>query len=174
MTTNISGTMDTTDRGYSTTDDNSNTEVAQLSSPQDTALNGANGTKNAQLAQGLGWFSLGLGLAEVLAPRSVAKIAGLDTKHTALIRMFGLREMTSGVAIFMQRKPAGALWSRVAGDALDLACLGAAFASPASKKGRLAFATASVLGVTAADVFCAKQQGNGSSESLSDKAGVLH
>lgn len=127
---------------------------------------------NGQLAQGLGWFSLGLGLAEFLAPRGVAKIAGLDTKHTGLIRMFGLREMASGVGIFMQRKPVEALWSRVAGDALDLACLGAAFASPSSKKGRLAFATASVLGVTVADVLCAKQ--HDSDHTLSDKAGVLH
>ena len=126
---------------------------------------------NGQLAQGLGWFSLGLGLAEFLAPRGVAKIAGVDPKHTGLIRMFGLREIASGVGIFMQRKPVEALWSRVAGDALDLACLGAAFASPSSKKGRLAFATASVLGVTVADVLCAKQ--HESKRTLTDKAGVL-
>jgi len=166
--------MDTTERGHSTTDEDSNTQAAQLSQTHNTAVNGSNRTMNAHLAQGLGWFSLGLGLAEVLAPRAVAKIAGLDTKHTGLIRMFGLREMASGVGIFMQQKPAEALWSRVAGDALDIACLGAAFASPTSKKGRLAFATASVLGVTAADVFCAKQQGNGSSGTLNNKAGVLH
>jgi hypothetical protein len=86
--------------------------------------------------------------------------------------MFGLREMASGVGIFMQRKPAEALWSRVAGDALDLACLGGAFVSPANKKGRLAFATASVLGVTAADVFCAKQLNT--QKTVSDKAGVWH
>jgi uncharacterized membrane protein len=108
-----------------------------------------------QLARGLGWFSIGLGLAEFLSPRGVARIAGVRG-NTTLIRLFGLREIASGVGIFMQRRPAAAVWSRVAGDALDLACLGAAFASPDSNKGRVAFATANVLTVTALDVICAQ------------------
>ena len=110
-----------------------------------------------KLAQGLGWFSIGLGLAEVLAPRGVAKIAGVRG-NTALIRLFGLREIASGIGIFMQgKRPAAAVWSRVAGDALDLAALASAFASSDSKKGRVAFATANVLTVTALDVICAQQ-----------------
>jgi uncharacterized membrane protein len=111
-----------------------------------------------QLARGLGWFSIGLGLAELLAPRGVAKIAGVRGDNNGLIRMFGLREIASGVAIFMQgKRPAAAVWSRVAGDALDIAALGVAFASSNSRKGRVAFATANVLGVTALDVICAQQ-----------------
>jgi uncharacterized membrane protein len=116
-----------------------------------------NGVDAEKLARGLGWFSLGLGLAEVLAPRGVAKIAGVRGNKT-LIRLFGLREIASGIAIFMQgKRPAAAVWSRVAGDALDLASLGAAFASPDSNKGQVAFATANVLAVTALDVLCAQQ-----------------
>jgi uncharacterized membrane protein len=115
-----------------------------------------------QLARGLGWFSIGLGLAEVLTPRAVAKVAGLKGEHTGLIRLFGLREIASGVGIFAQgKRPAASLWARVAGDALDVACLGAAFASTEAKKGRLAFATANVLAVTALDVLCAQQMSNG-------------
>jgi uncharacterized membrane protein len=118
-----------------------------------------------QLARGLGWFSLGLGLAELLAPRGVAKVAGMRG-NTTLIRLFGMREIASGIAIFTQgKRPAGALWSRVVGDALDLACLGAAYASPDNDKARLTFATANVLAVTALDVLCARQlsaDGNGS------------
>jgi uncharacterized membrane protein len=110
-----------------------------------------------QLARGLGWFSIGLGLAEVLSPGGVAKVAGLEGRWHGLIRLFGLREIASGVAIFMRKRPAAAVWSRVAGDALDLACLGVSFASPRSSKGRLAFATANVLAVTALDVICAQQ-----------------
>lgn len=113
-----------------------------------------------QLARGLGWFSIGLGLAEVLAPRGIAKIAGAGGNHTGLIRLFGLREIASGIGIFAQgKRPAAAVWSRVAGDALDLAALGAAFASPRSSKGRVAFATANILAVTAIDVLCAQQLG---------------
>jgi uncharacterized membrane protein len=110
-----------------------------------------------KLARGLGWFSLGLGLAELLAPRGVAKVAGMRG-NTTLIRLFGLREIASGIAIFAQgRRPKEALWSRVAGDALDLACLGAAYATPENDKARLTFATANVLAVTALDVLCARQ-----------------
>jgi uncharacterized membrane protein len=133
--------------------------------------NGDHGKKNGseRLANGLGWFSIGLGLAEVLAPRGVAKIAGLEGKHTGLIRLFGLREIASGIGIFSQRKPAEAVWSRVLGDGLDIACLAAAYGSPRSKKTRLALATASVLGVTALDVICAKEL----SESKGIKLGAV-
>ncbi|HEX8000781.1 MAG TPA: SRPBCC family protein [Pyrinomonadaceae bacterium] len=114
-----------------------------------------------QLARGLGWFSIGLGLAELLTPRGVAKIAGVRG-NTGLIRVMGLREIAHGIAIFAQgKRPTAAVWSRVAGDALDLAALGAAFASPDSSKGRVAFATANVLAVTALDVICAQQLSSG-------------
>src|ERR1044071_306569 len=80
---------------------------------------GSDGRQNAlkkyvdeeQLARGLGWFSIGLGLAELLAPRGVAKVAGLRDGNTALIRLFGLREIASGIAIFAGgRRPAGPVW----------------------------------------------------------------
>ena len=121
-------------------------------------LRSASGKK---LANGLGWFSIGLGLAELLAPRAIASISGVPKGRTGLIRLYGLREIASGIAIFSQQNPAGGVWSRVAGDALDLASLGAAAKSPDSNKGRLAFATANVLAVTALDVICANQLSNG-------------
>jgi uncharacterized membrane protein len=111
-----------------------------------------------QLARGLGFFSLGLGLSEFLAPRAIAKISGIDEENTGVIRLMGLREILHGLGIFAQgRKPTEAVWARVAGDALDLAALGAAFASPKSSKGRLAFATANVMAVTALDLICASE-----------------
>ncbi|MFL6254612.1 MAG: SRPBCC family protein [Pyrinomonadaceae bacterium] len=125
-----------------------------------------------QLARGLGWFSLGLGLWELLAPRGVAKVAGMRG-NTALIRLFGLREIASGIAIFTQgKRPAGAVWSRVVGDALDLACLGVAFASPDSNKGRVAFATANVLAVSALDVLCAQQLSAGGDGAQTERGNV--
>ncbi|MBV9958997.1 MAG: SRPBCC family protein, partial [Acidobacteria bacterium] len=93
--------------------------------------------------------------------------------NTTLIRLFGLREIASGIGIFMQgRKPAAAVWSRVAGDALDIASLGVAFASPQSKKGRVAFATANVLAVTALDVLCAQQLSSRNGSDTGGKAPV--
>lgn len=124
-----------------------------------------------QLARGLGWFSLGLGLAEVLAPRAIARIAGVRGNHTGLIRLFGLREIASGIGIFAQgKRPAGAIWSRVVGDALDIGALGMAMASPGSNKGRVAFATTNVLAVTALDVLCAQQL---SSRTSAAKSGAI-
>ena len=114
-----------------------------------------------RLARGLGWFSVGLGLTELLAPRFIARISGVSENRTGLIRLYGLRELASGVAIFTQKNPAAGVWSRVAGDALDLASLGAAASSPNTNKGRLTFATANVLAVTALDVMCARQLSNG-------------
>ena len=114
-----------------------------------------------RLARGLGWFSIGLGLTELLAPRAIAKISGVSNKHTGLIRLYGLREIAAGVTIFSQQRPAAGMWSRVAGDALDLASLGIAFTAPEAKRGRVAFATANVLAVTALDLIAAKQLSTG-------------
>src|SRR3982750_1129743 len=141
--------------------ENSTTQPTRSQEPRNSAIRTTNGNGQklapSRMAKGLGWFSIGLGLAELLAPRGVAKIAGLPGKHTGAIRLFGLREIAAGVSIFVQPQSSVPVWSRVAGDGLDIACLGAAFALPEAKKGRLAFATASVLGVTALDVLTAQQ-----------------
>ena len=111
----------------------------------------------ARIARGLAWFSISLGVLEVLAPRLVSRIVGGRGDNSTLIRLYGVREIVSGAMIFGQgTKPAAAMWSRVAGDALDIATLAAA-ASSSRHKGALAFATANVLGVTALDVYCAQE-----------------
>jgi uncharacterized membrane protein len=48
------------------------------------------------------------------------------------------------------------MWSRVAGDAMDLAMLGKVMANPENDRSRALFATANVLAVTALDVMCAR------------------
>src|SRR5215217_4681488 len=123
-------------------------------------------TSAKRLAKGLGWFSIGLGLAELLAPRAIANISGVSNKHTGLIRLYGLREISSGITIFAQKKPTEGVWSRVVGDAIDLASLGVAGSKPDAKLGRVAFATANVLAVTALDVICAMQLSSGSNQGI--------
>src|ERR1044072_3699307 len=118
-------------------------------------------TSAKRLAKGLGWFSVGLGLAELLAPRAIAGISGVSKERTGLIRLHGLRELAAGIAIFSQKKPTGAMWSRVAGDALDLVSLSVACTSPDAKRGRITFATANVVAVTALDIICAMQLSDG-------------
>src|SRR5262245_32797743 len=109
------------------------------------------------LARTLSWFSIGLGLAEVMAPRALARLIGVSGEHRMLLRLFGLREIASGVGLLTQRRPVPWMWGRVGGDALDLACLGAALTSDEARPGRIAAAMAAVAGVTALDVLCSQQ-----------------
>ena len=118
------------------------------------------GTGGESLADFLGFFSIGLGLAEVLVPGAIARVCGIDQpdgRSRTTIRAMGLREISSGLAILSKQQPEKAVWSRVVGDALDLALLGKVLANPDNDRGRTLFATANVLAVTALDVMCAKQ-----------------
>jgi uncharacterized membrane protein len=108
----------------------------------------------ATLARGLGWFSLGLGLMEVAAPKRVAAAVGLDD-HSGLIQAFGLREIASGLGLLSGQRTADWLWARVGGDALDLALLGTALGSDNPRRDRALAATAAVAGVTMLDAVCA-------------------
>ena len=126
-----------------------------------------------KLAKGFGWFSIGLGLAELFAPRAIANISGVPNARTGLIRLYGLREIASGIAIFSQENPAAGVWSRVAGDALDLASLGNAARSPNARTGRIAFATANVLAVTTLDVIAAKQLSSNGSRGIHARASCI-
>jgi uncharacterized membrane protein len=118
-----------------------------------------NGGYAEQLAMGLGWFSIGLGVAQVLAPEKIARLVGVSrpTDRRALVQMCGLREIASGVAILSRQNPVGGLWSRLAGDALDLAALGAIMGSNSAQRTRTVAATGAVLGVTALDVYCSRK-----------------
>jgi uncharacterized membrane protein len=109
-----------------------------------------------KLANGLGWLSIALGLAEILAPRALARLIGVR-HHPVLFAALGLREITSGLGILSQRRPAGWLWSRVAGDVMDLSLLGTAFVSEDAEDHRVEAAAAAVAGVTVLDAMCAWQ-----------------
>ena len=110
------------------------------------------------LARGLGWFGAGLGVAEVLMPRTVAKAIGVSPTGSIpmLLRSMGIRELASSAAIFSEPDSAGRRFSRVAGDAVDLALLGVAIAKPDTGKKRLIIAIAAVVGVAILDVIAAR------------------
>lgn len=103
------------------------------------------------LSRGLAWFSFGLGFAELFAPRHVARLIGVDESHARLIQLCGVREIGAGFGI-MQYKPSAFLWSRVAGDVMDLGLLAAALRSENSDPKRVKTAIAAVAAVTALDV----------------------
>ena len=111
------------------------------------------GKEKDAVTSALGWFSVGLGAAELIAPGAVARFIGVDEdEHRGLLRAFGVRELIAGAAILTRPRPTYWLWNRVIGDAMDLAALGRAMRSPDNSRTRLALASAAVLGVTALDV----------------------
>ena len=113
----------------------------------------------AKLVNGLGWFSVGLGVVEIVAPGMLASCIGLPQrrKSRAVARFFGVREVAAGLGILSKSKPGPWVWARVAGDALDLATLGKALASDDSNRWKTGLATAAVAGVTALDIYAANQ-----------------
>jgi hypothetical protein len=120
--------------------------------------NGHSG-RGETLATALGWFSIALGVAQLVAPDAVARLIGVrdDDRTCNTMRALGAREVSAGLGLLSVSQPAGWAWSRVAGDAMDLALLGKALAEPSSDRSRTAVATAAVLGVTALDVMCASE-----------------
>jgi hypothetical protein len=107
------------------------------------------------LARGLGWFSIALGLAEVLAPRRLTRSLGMRG-HENLVRAYGFREIVTGVGILASRDPKPWIWGRVGGDALDVATLAGALESGNPKRENVGLAMGAVAGVAALDLYCAQ------------------
>jgi uncharacterized membrane protein len=102
-------------------------------------------------AHTLGWLSIGLGVAALLAPRPVSRMTGLGG-HDSLLRLVGARELASGVGLVTQQQKTPWLWSRVLGDVMDLALIAGAL-KPANPGRYRALTTAAVVaGIAAADV----------------------
>lgn len=107
------------------------------------------------VAKGLGWFSIGLGLVELLAPRAVARCLG-SSDGTGIRRAYGLREIATGIGILRSEEPGPWLWGRVAGDVLDLATLGAGLGNDLRRRQHVGVAIAGVAAVTMIDLLCAR------------------
>src|SRR5262245_48192537 len=124
---------------------------------------GMTGWNEEKIARGLGLFGIGLGLAEIAAPRGLAKLIGIRGDYSDLLRLLGIRKVASGIGILAERRPAGPragplaawMWSRVGGGAMDLALLGAALKSGKARQGKVV--AAAVAGVTALDLVCSLQ-----------------
>ncbi|RWB72410.1 MAG: hypothetical protein EOQ50_19445 [Mesorhizobium sp.] len=133
-------------------------------------------TGSDRLTRALGWFSIGLGLTELMAPGFIARTLGLEGKE-ALIRAYGARELASAVPTLSVDKPVG-LASRIAGDVLDLATLSSALRPGNAKRDNAAIAFALVIGVTLldlvafADVKASHRRERGTHRDYSDRSGL--
>lgn len=108
-----------------------------------------------QLARGLGWFSIGLGVVEFFAPRRVTETLGMEG-HETLVRAFGIREIMAGIMTLSVEKNAG-LWARVGGDGLDAAALLSGLTPENPKKGNIALALLMVGGIAMLDYRAAQE-----------------
>lgn len=112
-----------------------------------------------ELARGLGMFSLALGSAQLAAPVAVARLAGVRADGPTargVTSLCGVRELVQGAGILSGRGTAGWLWSRVAGDVLDVATLAVGAARGGAAPARLGLSLAALAGVTVADVVAAR------------------
>jgi hypothetical protein len=121
-----------------------------------TALRGQSRSKHDELARGLGYFSLALGVAELLAPRALCNAIGLKGLE-GVVRAYGAREIATGVAILASHDPAPWIWARVAGDMADIATVATGVQQQNPKRENAALALAALTAVTLVDVACANR-----------------
>ncbi|ULH14504.1 hypothetical protein MF271_10715 [Deinococcus sp. KNUC1210] len=117
----------------------------------------------------LSWFSIGLGTLETFAPTILGRLLGLE-RHTALLRFYGLRELTAGGALLTQTTTPQWLWARVAGDAVDIVTLTLLLGPDNRKRANAGVALAAVLGITGLDLWAALQLTRAQAESVHPQA----
>lgn len=105
------------------------------------------------LATGLGLFSLGLGLVELLAPNSLARSLGMEGQER-LLQAYGIRELGTGLGILAAADPSPWIQGRIGGDLLDLGTLAVQMRPANPGKGLVALALGMVAGVAVLDVYC--------------------
>jgi hypothetical protein len=127
------------------------------------------------LARFLGWFSLALGVVELVAPGKITQSVGLSGKE-GLVRAYGAREMVAGVQTLSMDKHIG-LASRVVGDLIDIATLMPALSSRNPARGNAMIALGAVAAITALDcvaysaVAQTHSRNRGQTRDYSDRSG---
>ena len=110
-----------------------------------------------RLSTGLAWFSLGLGLTELFAPRMLSRAIGLKPRPK-MMRALGIREIATGVGMLSKPRSALGPRARVAGDVMDLAVLAT---SPRSRRGAMSpgliTAVVAVAAVAAVDLYASRR-----------------
>jgi hypothetical protein len=108
-------------------------------------------------ARMLGLFSYGLGIAQVVKPGAVNRFIGVPDHNPnhALQRLLGVREIVSGTGILFGNNTNVWMWSRVAGDAMDMMILTGTLSAGLGTRKRLIPAIAAVVGIAALDASVA-------------------
>jgi uncharacterized membrane protein len=125
-------------------------------------------------ALALGWFSIGLGLTQLVAPSVMAQLVGASVtrRSRSTMRALGVRELGAGLFILARPRRSGALWARVAGDVMDVVLLTQLLDSRKTVRSRVAAAGAAVAGVTLLDALTAVELGRARSEPVLDTTAI--
>ena len=111
----------------------------------------------------LGLFSYGLGITQLLRPGSVNRFAGVPDfglNHT-MQQIIGVREIVSGTGILFGNNTSGWMWSRVAGDLMDLTILAGTLGTPIGIKKKLVPAILAISALTILDAKIALEAREG-------------
>ena len=111
-------------------------------------------TATHRLAQGLGVFSIALGVMELIWGRRLGGALGLDGEEE-VVRIYGAREIMTGVPILLSKDPLPWIWLRVAGDALDAGTLIRGYTRRPQDAPGIIAAFLAVTPVVVADIYCA-------------------
>ena len=126
------------------------TKSMSSSTSDDTYAN----SRLVKLADFLGAFSLFLGFTELLFGGGFSHQIGLGG-HDTLLRLYGVREIVTGVLILASRNKTPWVWLRVIGDALDIATLGWAGMRDPNIMSNVMIANVTVLPIVILDIVCA-------------------
>ncbi len=107
-----------------------------------------------KLARVLGYFSVFLGLVELIWADALAIHLGLS-RFEWLLRAYGAREVLTGLVTLVSRDPTIGIWLRVIGDALDGGTLGWGYMRDPFRWMGIAVALLAVTPVIIADIYCA-------------------
>lgn len=119
-----------------------------------------NGTKaGISTTTKLGLSSYGLGITQLLRPGSVNRLAGVPDfglNHT-MQQIIGVHEIVSGTGILFGHNTSGWMWSRVAGDIMDLTILAGTLGTPVGIRKRLVPAILVIGALTVPDAKVAME-----------------
>lgn len=106
-------------------------------------------------ATALGWFSIGLGVSQLIGAGQLLEMIG--GKRTGVARLYGIREIGTGIALLTASDPTPWVWARVGGDALDLGSLAGGFRTGTPRKGTRLLALLFVAATSTVDLACARR-----------------
>ena len=126
-----------------------------------------------RVTRALGVLSLALGVGQLAAPRDVARRAGVDDIEDAadVVSLVGARQLVHAAGLLAGRS--GWIWTRVAGDVVDLILLAPATGARRRKRRQRArTATAAVAALTAVDLTAAFAAGRARTTASRVEAGI--